>query len=1322
MKRVLALFLSAVFLLGGISVPTYAADSTAQLYTDADTFKQVEWTAPDPTGISGGYPRLTTVASGVLLMAYESGNTIKIARSADNGKTWPTVKVAYDWTGTGYSVSNPTPYFDHESATLYLAFRSPIENADGTYTANICYITSTDNGNTWSAPVTVVSSTVSKESTYGGMWEPTIYRINGKLVVYYSSDVSKETDSQVVINKGKTAQSYDTTFPYVESKAYQNIVMHTLDEQTGLWSGGVCVQNGEELYPYAYKFFGYSSRPGMQSVSQLNDGTYVMVMETSKHEFANKYGSTRYPFVIDISFSRDGVNWTAPATIAKTAKANYYCAAPWVDTLPDGRIIVSYQTDAHKGAAIADGEQSYQRHQLEVKISKTALSYGDNASTDSADFDTYKPLDSLNSDVTYNAWNSVYVDGYKVHAIGSISTTDAHTTAAQGICISTFDSAPDADAIPSGCKPIYTANDMLRLMHQREGYVWSGKYILMNDIDLDEGTVGLAQAPIGVSNKTARYFSGSFDGNGKVIKNVSITGKGDYVGLFGYVLNSTIKNFSVEGSISSTYASATSRALNGCAVIAHVNGASLISGIKNYADVTSKATAGGIVGYAFRNGTATGTTEGKVIIENCVNYGRVISTATEGAKGASGGIVGCAAANTFDIEINNCVNNAPVTGRRYVGGILGGAQHESAGTCFAVISKCTNNAPVTGNDTDIGGMTGLGYYTKVSDSVNRGEIRNESTGANVGGIVGRAHTKTYIDRCVNDAYVYTKGGAILGNKGSSDSSVEYCYFSDVYATDAATVFGTMLTVRDAGIVSSYAGLDFEGVFTFEQGKAALIGHADFVYYDDTYIKLYTAEDILTLMNTAGPFTENYVLMADIDLSEYEGELTQSMIGPEAQTAFKGVFEGNHHKISGIDITNNATTKTAFFGYISDATVRNLELEGKVSSNKNYAAIMAGVANGDTSIENCVVRGEVTGNESTGGFVGYALLNGGALPRLSVTGCTSYVHVKAAGTKIGGIVGYIKQEKAGASSTVSGCVNRGTVESSNGADSYVGGIVGCIRNNLDTVFGDGVSIAGCTNYGEVKGCRRIAGIIPAVLDDKESECVVTNCTNYGYVYARGTAETDRTNVAGIVAVAINLNVDGCINYGRIEAGVGSVVSGVVGRIYNFTSYAPAKISNCYDLSGGGFEVVGDPDNHVADYPVTNCVFVTENKDDPLSYTGLEPSLYGYGSMGAYLKYTHGECGSIYVVTTAPTYTETGAGAYLCNVCGKVHATSVIEMLTPVFGDLDADGVLANSDIALLVRILSGWSETCLEVNIDPTGDGVTNNRDALLLIQKLAGWR
>ncbi len=431
-KKAISLVSAVTLLFGYLLLPVLGA----QEQSDGKEYKEVEWSAPKRVGASGGYPRMEKIGNGDLMLFYESGGAIKSARSTNSGKSWTNIgELVYRAEDKAYKPANPTPYYDAQTKTVYLAFRCPIENADGTHTANIRYVKSTDDAKTWSDAYTVASATVPTSSTYGGMWEPTIYRIEGKLLIYYSSDTAKYRTVKVKINVGESGESIDESFPFVRNNKYQNIVVHTLDEESGLWSGAVCAQKGDEHNAYEIISGFYHCRDGMQSISRLSDGSYAMVIETSKHHYGEKYGDTRYPFVIDISFSRDGYEWTKPVTIAKPSEKEYRCAAPWISTLPDGRIVVSYQTDMDLGVR-SEGAQ------LEVIVSKEAVSYSDSESIKTSDFDKFKPLESLNSKVTYNMWNSVFVDGYTAYAIANVSSTNTSVTPAAGMVLSRFDSAP----------------------------------------------------------------------------------------------------------------------------------------------------------------------------------------------------------------------------------------------------------------------------------------------------------------------------------------------------------------------------------------------------------------------------------------------------------------------------------------------------------------------------------------------------------------------------------------------------------------------------------------------------------------------------------------------------------------------------------------------------------------------------------------------------------------------------------------------------------------------------------------------------------------
>ena len=73
----------------------------------------------------------------------------------------------------------------------------------------------------------------------------------------------------------------------------------------------------------------------------------------------------------------------------------------------------------------------------------------------------------------------------------------------------------------------------------------NGKYYkLINDLDLSSYNAGEGWQPIG--NAETRYFRGIFDGNNKQVQNLTVHRPlQNYIGLFGYLLNATVKNLGV---------------------------------------------------------------------------------------------------------------------------------------------------------------------------------------------------------------------------------------------------------------------------------------------------------------------------------------------------------------------------------------------------------------------------------------------------------------------------------------------------------------------------------------------------------------------------------------------------------------------------------------------------------------------------------------------------------------------------------------------------------------------------------------------------------
>ena len=138
--------------------------------------------------------------------------------------------------------------------------------------------------------------------------------------------------------------------------------------------------------------------------------------------------------------------------------------------------------------------------------------------------------------------------------------------------------------------------------------------------------------------------------------------------------------------------------------------------------------------------------------------------------------------------------------------------------------------------------------------------------------------------------------------------------------------------------------------------------------------------------------------------------------------FAGTFDGNGHTISGLSINSTASNQ-GLFGLINGATIKNLQVEGNVTSSGSYVGGIVGKVQSGT-IENCSFRGSVTSSKSSAGYAG-------------------------------GIAGGTQNPSA-----ITGCANFGTIS------GYAGGIAG---------YGK-VSIENCYNTGEIKGTTRAGGII------------------------------------------------------------------------------------------------------------------------------------------------------------------------------------------------------------------------------------------------------
>lgn len=245
------------------------------------------------------------------------------------------------------------------------------------------------------------------------------------------------------------------------------------------------------------------------------------------------------------------------------------------------------------------------------------------------------------------------------------------------------------------------------------------------------------------------------------------------------------------------------------------------------------------------------------------------------------------------------------------------------------------------------------------------------------------------------------------------------------------------------------------------------------------------------------YRDAYVrLGADLDL----GGIALSPIGGQT-TYFEGEFDGDGHTISNFQLTSESGV-IGFFGYIAEATVKNLNLvtdlsveAGNETLNYIIGPVVAYAISGD--IQNCTYRGtlQVRGSLSpdaqnvmyVGGICGFLQGYGS-----DYTGSIEYCAVSGSLisdgefplTGIGGIAGMLLGTSDSASAYVHNSVFRGSIRGNSAAS---GGIVGYLRKNS--------SVANCYTEGTVEARNQTdTAAAGAIVGLAENETAVVGCAS------------------------------------------------------------------------------------------------------------------------------------------------------------------------------------------------------------------------------------
>ena len=246
-------------------------------------------------------------------------------------------------------------------------------------------------------------------------------------------------------------------------------------------------------------------------------------------------------------------------------------------------------------------------------------------------------------------------------------------------------------------------------------------------------------------------------------------------------------------------------------------------------------------------------------------------------------------------------------------------------------------------------------------------------------------------------------------------------------------------------------------------------------------------------------------------------------------AFKGVFDGKGHTISGLYI-NNTEEQAGLFGFLGkEAEVKNLKFEDCYVKGNGPIGILAAESN-EATISNCeVYSGLVIGTGASfqaGGIIGHP--NGGGvydcINRANVYGnSVPNEYGERYNCDTGGIAG-------STGCYLSGCINEGNIHIYEW--SSIGGVAGSVN-------GSG-TINQCINRGTVSASIKaeIGGIVG------NNWTRVYNCINEGQVIAMAT----QSFVGGIVGVcSFNSITSGSTNYANLYSALDNVyVGGIIGN--------------------------------------------------------------------------------------------------------------------------------------------------------------------------------
>ena len=393
----------------------------------------------------------------------------------------------------------------------------------------------------------------------------------------------------------------------------------------------------------------------------------------------------------------------------------------------------------------------------------------------------------------------------------------------------------------------------------------------------------------------------------------------------------------------------------------------------------------------------------------------------------------------------------------------------------------------------IGKTEGTGYIENV---YSRSKVTNTSTSSGtvhyIGGIVG--HMAKATDTLYNAYYDISVIGienaptAALGQSVAFTKNVASKTSNKMKTEDFANLLGPAFTYTATANGGYPQPVVFEGASAFDGGNGTeaspyLIGSAK---------ALRAVSGLVNGMN-AEYGDKHYKMTADVELNEdsetYKSwettppEFSWFQIGREyhrnvafnadcgaagvsacSNNIFSGVFDGSHHSIKGLFISDTTNhSQGGLFYVVSDATIKNLGVVNSFVNVKGRASGFVGIAS-KTKIDSCFNGAEIRSISQDNGGIAAALF-GSEVSNSYNTGNIKVSFKNANAWSTGGVVGEMFWE-----SKIVNCWNSGSIT---GVQTNVGGVAGAADSStLLNVYNRG-SVASDSVTGGVVGLLRFS---------------------------------------------------------------------------------------------------------------------------------------------------------------------------------------------------------------------------------------------------------